>query len=188
MLNPQTVAIPIEIAQLTLVFFARQKCSCRDCSFNRSQRRVVLADFGISKQFGEKDVSSSKAGSCHYYAPELLQSGSYSHKSDMWSLGCLIPELVSNGQRNPVFDSEQAIMEYSNGVIEHPPQVEKNDNLDLDSVDIETLNGLIARLLSRDPGDRFSAKELRLELSALMQEGDAKTLWTPNTTACTTVE
>jgi len=53
---------------------------------------VKICDFGSAKILGNTNVSY--IGSRYYRAPELiLQSSSYTHTVDIWSVGCIISEL-----------------------------------------------------------------------------------------------
>ena len=59
---------------------------------------VKIGDFGISKYFGpNKDYTTTlaKAGSIYYMPPEILTKGIYNIKLDMYSLGCIIYELLN---------------------------------------------------------------------------------------------
>ena len=92
----------------------------------------------------------------------------------MWSLGCLIPEIVSNGRRDPIFESEQAVLEYTKKDDLDPPQLEAKDNHNLDATDIRDVNRITTCLLDREPTNRFSAKELLHELIQLMKTSKGK--------------
>ncbi|KAJ3158804.1 dual specificity protein kinase kns1 [Geranomyces michiganensis] len=55
--------------------------------------RVRLIDFGSS--IFEKDYHSSIVSTRHYRAPEILLGAGWSYPCDMWSLGCILVELVT---------------------------------------------------------------------------------------------
>jgi serine/threonine protein kinase len=63
--------------------------------------RVVLVDFGIAKKRGEpRDgdvVTSSREilGTLAYQAPEQLEHGLADERSDIWSLGCVLFEMLA---------------------------------------------------------------------------------------------
>ncbi|KAK9893215.1 kinase-like protein [Cystobasidium minutum MCA 4210] len=57
---------------------------------------VKLADFGLAKALvNERKTAESTVGTLLYMAPELLGRGTYNYKADIWSLGCLMFELVN---------------------------------------------------------------------------------------------
>ena len=61
-----------------------------------SRGRLVLGDFGISKRLDHtQDLANTYIGTPYYMSPELFNYQSYSFKSDIWSLGCVIYELCN---------------------------------------------------------------------------------------------
>jgi len=66
-----------------------------DSDFN-----IKLADFGLAKRFGTQSMSVMKSfvGTILYSCPEIVQSQSYTNKADIWSLGCIIYELMTLSQ------------------------------------------------------------------------------------------
>ncbi|KAK0427605.1 hypothetical protein QR680_010319 [Steinernema hermaphroditum] len=61
---------------------------------NRRQTMVMLSDFGISKQLTMRSVASTVVGTPNYLSPEICEGRPYNQKSDIWSLGCVLFELV----------------------------------------------------------------------------------------------
>lgn len=66
-----------------------------DSDFN-----IKLADFGLAKRFGTNSVSVMKSfvGTILYSCPEIVQSQPYTNKADIWSLGCIIYEIMTLSQ------------------------------------------------------------------------------------------
>lgn len=66
-----------------------------------SQCHVKIADFGLARSLATKDDDSSPVlteyvATRWYRAPEiLLGSTKYSKAVDMWSIGCIIGELIT---------------------------------------------------------------------------------------------
>ncbi|KAI5846061.1 kinase-like domain-containing protein [Tricharina praecox] len=57
---------------------------------------VKLGDFGLSKMMApEQQLANTYVGTPYYMSPELVSEQPYTHKSDIWSLGCIIYELCS---------------------------------------------------------------------------------------------
>ncbi|CAN6340122.1 unnamed protein product [Urochloa humidicola] len=71
-----------------------------------------ISDFGLAKLFDmdqSQGVTSHIAGTYGYMAPEYAMHGQYSVKSDIFSLGVLILEMVTGRKNNTIDDSEQSI-------------------------------------------------------------------------------
>ncbi|CAL2028889.1 unnamed protein product [Caenorhabditis brenneri] len=61
---------------------------------NRRKTILKLSDFGISKELGTKSAASTVIGTPNYLSPEICESRPYNQKCDMWSLGCVLFELL----------------------------------------------------------------------------------------------
>ncbi len=56
---------------------------------------IKIADFGISRNLDNSDpLSSSSVGSEGYMSPEMINHTGYGPKTDIWSAGCVIFELI----------------------------------------------------------------------------------------------
>ncbi|KQK15898.1 cysteine-rich receptor-like protein kinase 6 isoform X2 [Brachypodium distachyon] len=70
-----------------------------------------ISDFGLARLFGSdqsQDVTNRVVGTYGYMAPEYAMRGNYSIKSDVFSFGVLILEIVT-GRRNSGSESEQSV-------------------------------------------------------------------------------
>jgi len=64
--------------------------------FLTSQKIIKIGDFGISKSLDHTlDLATTAIGTPFYLSPEICQRKPYNHKSDMWSLGCVLYELCA---------------------------------------------------------------------------------------------
>ena len=56
-----------------------------------------MADFGFCKALKSyhTDLTTTMLGSPIYMAPEVLRGFSYGEKADIWSLGCVLFELLT---------------------------------------------------------------------------------------------
>ena len=62
-----------------------------------SYQSIKLGDFGISKLLGETSTSnlSTMLGTFKYMSPEIKNFENYSFKTDCWSAGCVLFELIT---------------------------------------------------------------------------------------------
>mmetsp|Transcript_10744 Transcript_10744/g.20985 ORF Transcript_10744/g.20985 Transcript_10744/m.20985 type:complete len:308 (+) Transcript_10744:2518-3441(+) len=73
-----------------------------DASYN-----VKLGDFGLARIFGENSVyAQTHVGTPYYMSPEQINEACYDEKSDIWSLGCLLYEIVT---LHPPFEASSHI-------------------------------------------------------------------------------
>ncbi|KAJ1255038.1 hypothetical protein BS78_K296100 [Paspalum vaginatum] len=80
-----------------------------------------ISDFGLAKLFDmdqSQGVTSHIAGTYGYMAPEYAMHGQYSVKSDVFSLGVLILEMVT-GRKNSSFSNSEQSVDLSSLVWEH---------------------------------------------------------------------
>ena len=89
---------------------------------------IKISDFGISKKV-EADLLKSSAcnhrpslqGSVFWMAPEVVKQTSYTLKADIWSLGCLIVEMLTGSHPYPDCSQLQAIFKI--GTTGSAPQI-----------------------------------------------------------------
>jgi serine/threonine protein kinase len=61
---------------------------------DKQTKIIKLCDFGFAKEFKDTLLTDTVCGSPLYMAPELLQNQQYNIKSDIWSLGIIMYEIV----------------------------------------------------------------------------------------------
>ncbi|KAM0842356.1 hypothetical protein ACQ4PT_058404 [Festuca glaucescens] len=72
-----------------------------------------VTDFGLSRPLDEQTISTaSRAGTLGYMAPEYIHSGKLTPKSDIFSLGVIILEVVTGHRDYPAVDSKTASDEF----------------------------------------------------------------------------
>lgn len=124
-------------------------------------RVVKLLDFGISKVEGDGDskltTPDSVMGTALYMSPEQVRaSGTVDARSDIWSLGIILYELLSG--RPPWMGSPTQLAAAI--VTEEPPNL-----LSLCDVPLEVA-AIIGKALRRDPAQRWpDVRELALALA-----------------------
>ena len=74
--------------------------------FLGSDNTVKLGDFGLSKQMQSHDFASTYVGTPFYMSPEICAAEKYTHRSDIWAVGCIMYELC---QKEPPFNARTHI-------------------------------------------------------------------------------
>lgn len=121
-----------------------------------------ITDFGIAKASSSATIAhtSRVMGSVHYISPEQAKGEIVDARSDLYSLGIVIYEMVTG--KMP-FDSETAITI----AIKHIQDEVVAPNM-INNMVPYALNRLIMRLLEKDPANRYqNAKELLTDLNKL---------------------
>jgi NIMA (never in mitosis gene a)-related kinase len=63
--------------------------------FIDAQNNIKLGDFGLSRIMGDESVFAyTHVGTPYYMSPEQISEQRYNEKSDIWSAGCVIYEIV----------------------------------------------------------------------------------------------
>lgn len=84
---------------------------------------VKLGDFGLSKVLTSQQFASTYVGTPFYMSPEICAAETYTLKSDVWSLGCIIYELCT---REPPFNAKshyQLVQKIKEGKVAPLPNV-----------------------------------------------------------------
>ena len=121
---------------------------------------VVLADFGLAKQYQKCETDNSLAGTKKYMAPEIINNQRYTNAVDIWALGVTFFFMMTNQEafETPSSDS----MTRENEKIE---KMIKNGYLNYDLIneqkDLPEIIGLIKRMCEVIPSKRITAKELQ---------------------------
>jgi serine/threonine protein kinase len=62
-------------------------------------KTIKIADFGLAKRVNSKDEKDKNTvGTPYYLSPESISQGSFTIKSDVWGLGCLLYELCTGNK------------------------------------------------------------------------------------------
>lgn len=144
---------------------------------------VKICDFGIARLgdmgYGSASSLSSRLtgtgiamGTPHYMSPEQIGGGQVDHRSDLYSLGCVLYELATGA---PPFDMDDAwaVLVGHRDRAPRPPR-ERCPELPA------PLEGIVLDLLAKDPADRPSdAADLHARLLALGPAAHASTLPRP---------
>jgi Tol biopolymer transport system component len=135
--------------------------------------RVKVIDFGIAKptalapagMTAETAAANTSPGvvigTVAYMSPEQIRAGDVDHRSDLFSLGVVLFEMVSG--RRP-FEGPSAIETMNAILTSEPPPLDAGSSTSLNL----GLSTMIGRLLEKEPQQRFqSARDLTFALQAL---------------------
>jgi len=105
--------------------------------------RVVLTDFGLARIEGGEDLTRTGAvfGTPHYMAPEQVQGAECGAAVDVWALGVLLHEILTD--RRP-FEGATALALYDRIVREDAPALPGD------------LGAIAAKALEKDPKKRYA--------------------------------
>jgi len=114
--------------------------------------RIKILDFGLAKLKGVSKLTKeiSTLGTIHYMSPEQVRGEDVDNRSDIWSLGVVLYEMLT-GELPFKGDYEQAVM-YSI-INEQPKRFE-----DKSSIKPE-LEQTVKRILQKDPQFRYTTAE-----------------------------
>eukprot|EP00759_Apiculatamorpha_spiralis_P001004 PhF_6_TR10389/c0_g1_i2/m.16236 len=120
-----------------------------------TSRRVMLADFGCATQIKNGETKGC-VGTPRWMAPEVMKGASYNQSCDIWSLGCLLLELLTRAHPFEGTFPEPV------GYIAYLSQVTYTDSVprgDLYNID-DTCKSFLDACLQVNPGLRSSASTL----------------------------
>jgi serine/threonine protein kinase len=142
-----------------------------------TKQGVKLLDFGLAKQtvpLKETDVTRALTvhgqilGTLQYMSPEQLQGKEVDARSDLFSFGCVLYEMLT-GKR--AFEGQNGVSVIA-AILDRPaPSIAANAP--------EALDRVLRRCFARDPDDRWqNARDLKSELEWI-SGGGATTVSTP---------
>ena len=125
---------------------------------------IKLCDFGIAKAASKASHTRAGAlkGKLQYMSPEQAWGKSLDHRSDIFSLGLVLYEMLT-GTKVFAGDSELSILEQVRNPSVTPPS-------ELNSDIPEDVEKVVLKALESDPGDRYqSARDFQTDLETVMQ-------------------
>lgn len=126
-----------------------------------------VTDFGIAKAVSNSTITAfgTTIGSVHYFSPEHARGGFTDAKSDLYSLGVVLYEMLTG--RVP-FDADTPVSVALKQVQEEPIEpIELNELIPI------SVNRIILKAMQKDPNLRYqSASEMLKDLSLSLKRPD----------------
>jgi Protein kinase domain len=134
------------------------------------QEHVYLTDFGLTKRLGsvgDLTRTGGWVGTPDYVAPEQIQDHQVDGRADVYSLGCVVYEMLTGHVAYPK-DSDMAKLWAH---VTDPPPAPRADRPGL----VEAFDELVARATAKDPADRYAtAGELAAAVRDAVAEQESK--------------
>ncbi|WP_242342927.1 serine/threonine-protein kinase [Anaeromyxobacter terrae] len=119
---------------------------------------VKLGDFGVARAAGAVGRAPGAVGKVHYLAPELIRGEPPAPRTDVFALGAVLFELLTNAPAFPGQDVNEVGQRILAGRLRAPSEVRPELPFELDA--------LVLRCLAPDPDERWqSAAEVAAELA-----------------------
>jgi serine/threonine protein kinase/Tfp pilus assembly protein PilF len=145
--------------------------------------QVKIMDFGLAKLKGQTKITKegSTLGTAAYMSPEQAQGADVDHRTDIWSLGVVLYEMIT-GQLPFKGEYEQAIM-YSIMNEESEPVTALRTGVPME------LERIVNKTLAKDPSERYQGTaDLLVDLKKLKRDSDPGMLSTEYKTKKSTVK
>ena len=147
----------------------RQAGATSSSAARASTSTPTSTDFGLTKRLGSaRDLTRAGAwvGTPDYVAPEQIQGHTVDRRADVYSLGCVLYEMLTGHVAYPK-DSDMAKLWAH---VTDPPPMPSADRPEL----VQAFDDVVARATAKDPDERYAtAGELAEALQAAVREQSA---------------
>jgi serine/threonine-protein kinase len=130
--------------------------------------QVKIMDFGLASLAGRSKLTKSGTtlGTPAYMSPEQLQAKQADQRTDIWALGCVMYEMLT--QRTPFAAEYQQAIAY--GILNEDPEPISAQRTDVRP----EIDHLIAKTLAKDPDERYQhVDDLLTDLRVLQKQNAA---------------
>ena len=128
-----------------------------------------VTDFGIAKAVSNSTITAfgTTIGSVHYFSPEQAKGGYTDAKSDIYSLGVVMYEMVTG---KVPFDADTSVSVALKHMQEQPvPPMEINENIP------KAVNDIILKAMQKEPMARYqTATEMLRDLAKALKEPEGE--------------
>ena len=112
-----------------------------------------MADFGLAKEpeREETPIPGKFRGTCRYMSPESVELGEIGPHLDIWSLGCIIIEMLTG---RPVWGPTAKVTDVFNHLVvaKESPKIPEDTSVEA--------KDFLSKCLARNPSQRWSAEML----------------------------
>ena len=126
-----------------------------------------VADFGIAKAVSNSTITAfgTTIGSVHYFSPEQAKGGITDAKSDIYSLGVVMYEMLTG---KVPFDADTAVSVALKHMQEDPVEP-----MEINSEIPQAVNDIVMKAMQKDPLERYqTAEEMIADLSKALKDPD----------------
>ena len=131
----------------------------------RGQAKIM--DFGLAKLSGQTTITKTDTtmGTVAYMSPEQARGETLDHRTDIWSLGVVLYEMLTGGL--PFKSTYDQAVIYS--IINEDPMPVTESNQEVP----ESLNTIVKRALEKDPARRYQSIDQMLQDLQAVRNGFA---------------
>jgi NIMA (never in mitosis gene a)-related kinase len=118
--------------------------------FLTSKGEVKIGDFGIARVLQHTyDCVQTAIGTPYYLSPEICQEKPYNQKSDIWSMGCILYEMLTLKHAFDANSMKGLVLKILKGTYPAIPASYSED-----------IRSLVSELLTKDPSKRPSIRQI----------------------------
>jgi serine/threonine protein kinase/tetratricopeptide (TPR) repeat protein len=130
-----------------------------------SEGRAKIADFGLAKFAGRSEITTggTRMGTVSYMSPEQARGEAVDHRTDIWSLGAMLYEMIT-GQRPFRGDHDSAVI-YS--ILNEDPEPMTSVRVDVP----QEVQWIVDRAMAKSPDERYQSVTDMLADLRLLRRG-----------------